>query len=62
MKNDLEGRKGFYYVLEEGQIREYMTIPPRDRLQWLEDACGFSAKALSPEKLRIREKFRRGEI
>jgi hypothetical protein len=62
VKNELKDRKGFYYVLEEEKIREYMKIHPRHRLQWLEDANDFAAKALSPEKLRIREKFRSGEI
>ena len=62
MKSSVEERKGYYYVVEEEKIREYMSIPPRARLEWLEEAYNFIWKASNKKTRAIREKFRRGEI
>lgn len=62
MKKKLNDLKGYYYVVEKDKIREYMNIPPRSRLEWLEEANDFIWKATDSKTRKIREKFRRGEV
>ena len=62
MKKNVDSLNGFYYVLEDEVIREYMKMSPQVRLQWLEDAYNFF---MTVKDSRIKEswqKFRRGEI
>ncbi len=51
-------KTGFHYTLDPGQIEEYMKLPPKQKLQWLEDIFVFSEEALTPEAKKIRDYFR----
>lgn len=57
-----EGCKGYYYFIEEEQIRSYMKVPLRWKLQWIEDANSFFSKLLDKKTAALTQKFRRGEI
>lgn len=54
-------RNGFSYYLEDEKILEYLKMPPRARLEWLEEINLFNRKALTGERRKISEKFRKGE-
>lgn len=55
-------KKGFSYYVDEKTIREYMKVPIKDKLKWLEEANNFTVKVLSKKNYKIWEKFRKGEI
>ncbi len=54
--------KGFYYVVTEEKIRWWRAVPPAQKLEWLEQANSFLRKTLSPDKQRILELFRKGNV
>lgn len=54
--------KGFSYFVSLSDLKEYMKVPYKWRLEWLEQANEFTKKALTPKKLKIWQKFRNGEI
>lgn len=54
--------KGFSYFVDFDGIRAYMKVPYKWRLESLEEANVFTRKILSKKKLKIWEKFRKGEI
>lgn len=53
---------GFYYKVSPEKINWWRSIPAKQKLEWLEDANSFLKIALSAEKRRIMERFRKGEI
>jgi len=55
-------RGGYSYFVTKEQIREWMRVPPEQKLQWLEEANKFLLKAMDPKAREIMEKLRRGEI
>ncbi len=55
-------RKGFSYDVSEERIRWWISVPPKEKLEWLEEANEFLNKALSSEKRRAWELFRKGAI
>lgn len=55
-------RKGFRYFVSLEEIRRYMKVPYKWRLEWLEEANEFTRKVLSTQKLQVWERLRRGEI
>ncbi len=54
--------KGFSYDVSADRIRWWRSVPPQQKLEWLEEANEFLRKALTPEKKRIVELFRKGII
>ncbi len=54
--------RGYRYVVSREQIRKYMRLTPKQKLEWLEEANDFINKFLPEESRRIQEKFRRGLI
>lgn len=54
--------KGIKYVRSEEQIKEYMKIPLESKLAWLQNFNEFTYKMLRGKRLKIQDKFRRGEI
>lgn len=56
------GKKGFSYFVDIDDIRRYMKVPYKWRLDWLEEANEFTRHALSGQKLQVWEKLRKGEI
>jgi hypothetical protein len=54
-------RKGFAFKPSSEYIKETMNMPAKSKLEWLEEARDFVYKALPKKKLKIWEKFRKGE-
>ena len=54
--------KGIKYTRSEEQIREYMNLPLESKLAWLQSFNEFTYKMLRGKRLRVQDKFRRGEI
>ncbi|MDI6840036.1 MAG: hypothetical protein QMD71_04145 [bacterium] len=57
-----ENRGGYYFYRSKEQLKEYMALPPEQKLEWLEEINRFLYKAMPLENRKICEKFRRGEI
>ncbi len=55
-------RKGFEHYPGTEVLKKYARLSAKQKLEWLEEINRFLWKALSPEKKRLVEKFRRGEI
>ncbi|MEI6634049.1 MAG: hypothetical protein WCP22_09550 [Chlamydiota bacterium] len=56
------GKRLSGFVLDKEKIVRFKDMPPAAKLEWLEEANRFVRLALDETKLRIWEKFRRGEI
>lgn len=54
--------KGIKYTRSEEQIREYMKLPLENKLAWLESFSEFTYNMLRGKRLKVSDKFRRGEI
>jgi hypothetical protein len=55
-------RKNFAFKPTLEYIKETMDMPARSKLEWLEEVNNFVYKALPRKKLKIWEKFKKGEI
>lgn len=55
-------RKGFRHAYTLEQIAEYSRLSAREKLEWLEEANRFCAKALKGDRKRFWEMFRAGKI
>ena len=55
-------KKGFFYILEDEKILEYLKLSTEDKLKWLEEINEFTRLALSDREKEIREKLRTGQI
>jgi hypothetical protein len=55
-------KKGVRFVITSEAIRDYLKWTPEERLAWLQEGIVLSYSTLSPERMRIWQKFRRGEI
>jgi hypothetical protein len=55
-------RKGVthHYTIE--QLRAFRDTPAIDKLRWLESMRRFLEKSLTPERIEIMQRFRRGEL
>jgi len=62
MTDNPGSKRGYSYVVTIEQIRAYRAVSPEQKLQWLQDANEFLAKALTGRRREIWQKFRRGEI
>ena len=54
--------KGFKYSVSIGQIKEYLKMPTKLKLKWLEEAKEFFDKVASPETKKTWQLFREGKI
>ena len=54
--------KGIKYTRSEEQIKEYMKLPLESKLAWLQSFNEFTYKMLRGKRLKVLDKFRRGEI
>jgi len=55
-------RKGFSYKVSEETLKKWIAMPPKLKLEWLEEINEFISK-FAPEKSKeIISKFRKGEI
>ena len=49
-----------HYTLE--QLRAFRDVPALEKLRWLESMRRLLERSLTPEKLEILQRFRRGEL
>jgi hypothetical protein len=49
-----------HYTLE--QLQAFRAISPADKLRWLGEMKDLLEKTLSPERLEILQRFRRGDL
>ena len=54
--------ENFKYSVTLGQIRKYLSVSTKDKLQWLEEAKEFFDKVASPETKENWQLFREGKI
>ena len=54
--------RGYKHAYSIEQLRAFRDVPAADKLRWLEDMRRFLEKALTPEKLEIMQRFRRGDL
>lgn len=52
----------YSFMPEESYIRDTMNLSAHDKLMWLAETNNFVSKFVSKKKLKIWEKFRKGEI
>lgn len=57
-----EQPKGIRFHISREMIREYLKLTPDERMRSLQEQIVFSYYALTPERRKIWEKFRRGEL
>ena len=55
-------RGGVPFYLTMRQIRNWMAVPVKQKLWWLEEANRFNAKVIRGRTLKILDAFRAGEI
>lgn len=54
--------KGFRHAYTIEQLRAFRDVPAADKLRWLEQMRRFLERSLTPEKIEIMNRFRRGEL
>jgi hypothetical protein len=59
---DVPNKRGIHHAYSLDQLREFRAIPAEEKLRWLEAMRGFLERALTPEKLEIMKRFRRGDL
>lgn len=57
-----EGRCGYSHAYTIEQLRAFRDVPAVEKLRWLEALRQFVECSLTPEKLEIMARFRRGEL
>lgn len=55
-------KKGVRFVITREMIREYLKLTAEERLAWLQEGIVLSYSAITPQRMRVWQKFRRGEI
>ena len=55
-------RRGYSHAYTIEQLRAFRDVPAEDKLRWLESMRRFLERSLTPERLEIMQRFRRGEI
>jgi hypothetical protein len=55
-------RGGCTHVFTIDQLRAFRAVPAVEKLRWLESMRRFLERSLTPEKLEIMQRFRRGEL
>jgi hypothetical protein len=60
--NRQKEKRGFSYKVSAQQIRQYIKVPAKYKLQWLEEAKEFFDKFASPAAKENWRLFREGKI
>jgi hypothetical protein len=55
-------KKGYVHAYTIEQLRAFRDVPAEDKLRWLEGMRQFLERSLTPEKVEIMRRFRRGEL
>lgn len=59
---DTKPTRGFSHCYTIEQLRAFRDVPAIEKLRWLEAMRRFLEATLTPEKLEIMQRFRRGEL
>jgi hypothetical protein len=59
---DPDRKRGFSHIYSIEQLRAFRDVPAEDKLRWLEGMRRFLERSLTPEKLEIMRRFRRGDL
>lgn len=54
--------KGYTYYVTDEQIERYRRLTPEQKLNWLEEANGFTNKFLPERSRKLHRLFREGKI
>ena len=55
-------KRGFTHAYTTEQLLAFRAIPAVEKLRWLEAMRCFLERSLTPEKLEIMQRFRRGDL
>ena len=55
-------KRGYTHAYSIEQLRAFRDISAEDKLRWLESMRRFLERSLTPEKLEIMQRFRRGDL
>lgn len=55
-------RGGYTHVYSIEQLRAFRDIPAAEKLRWLEQMRQFLERSLTPEKIEVMRRFRRGDL
>jgi hypothetical protein len=55
-------RRGVRHVYTDEQLRAFGAVPAEEKLRWLESMRQLLERALTPEKLELMQRFRRGDL
>ena len=55
-------KRGFSHAYSIEQLRAFRDVPAVDKLRWLESMRRFLERSLTPEKIEIMQRFRRGDL
>jgi hypothetical protein len=55
-------KKGFYHDFSDETLKKWMSIPAKEKLEWLEEINEFIYKFTGKGQKEIISKFREGEI
>lgn len=58
----MTARKGYSHAYTIEQLRSFRDVSAEDKLRWLEGMRRFLERSLTPEKLEIMFRIRRGEL
>ncbi len=59
---DPSRKRGCTHVYSIEQLRAFRDVPAVDKLRWLEGMRRFLERSLTPEKIEIMRRFRRGDL
>lgn len=62
MAADGPRRRGVRHVYTDEQLRAFRDVPAEEKLRWLESMRQLLARALTPEKLELMQRLRRGDL
>ena len=60
--SDSMRRRGYSHAYTIEQLRAFRDVPAEDKLRWLEAMRRFLERSLTPERLEIMQRFRRGDL
>ncbi|MEJ7599859.1 MAG: hypothetical protein WKG01_18280 [Kofleriaceae bacterium] len=59
---DATRKRGYSHAYSIEQLRAFRDVPAEDKLRWLEGMRRFLERSLTPEKIEIMHRFRRGDL
>lgn len=56
------GRRGFTHAYPTEKLLAFRAVPAADKLRWLEEMRQFLERFLTPDRKRVMDRFRRGDL